>query len=63
MNGAASADLGHCPIEYTALGPSEAGQWFGLLITALLRVFLIGLFVFFVMRQATKGKAGSLASV
>lgn len=56
---AAGSDLGRCPIEYTALGSSEAGQWLGLLITALLPVLLIGTFIFFMMRQASKGKPGS----
>jgi cell division protease FtsH len=32
--------------------PSAAGQWVGLLITALLPVLLIGAFIFFMMRQA-----------
>lgn len=56
---AAGADLGQCPIEYTALGTSEAGQWLGLLISALLPVLLIGAFIYFMMRQAQRGKTGS----
>jgi ATP-dependent Zn protease len=56
---AAGAELGECPIEYTALGTSEAGQWFGLLISTLLPVLLIGTFIYFMMRQAQRGKTGS----
>ena len=41
-----------CPIAYGAVEPSAAGQWVGLLITALLPVLLIGGFIFFMMRQA-----------
>jgi cell division protease FtsH len=41
-----------CSIEYGAVEPSAAGQWVGLLITALLPVLLIGGFIFFMMRQA-----------
>ncbi len=41
-----------CPIQYAAIEPSAAGQWVGLLITALLPVLLIGGFIFFMMRQA-----------
>jgi len=37
---------------FTAVEPSAAGQWVGLLITALLPVLLIGAFIFFMMRQA-----------
>ena len=39
-------------IKYDFVGPSAAGQWLGLLITALLPVLLIGAFIFFMMRQA-----------
>jgi ATP-dependent Zn protease len=55
---AAGADLGHCPIEYTAQITSEAGQWLGLLISALLPVLLIGVFIYFMMRQAQRGRPG-----
>ncbi|HEX6139722.1 MAG TPA: ATP-dependent zinc metalloprotease FtsH [Candidatus Limnocylindria bacterium] len=37
---------------FKASEPSAAGQWLGLLITALLPVLLIGAFIFFMMRQA-----------
>jgi ATP-dependent Zn protease len=56
---AAGAQLGDCPIEYVAVGPSAAGQWLGLLITALLPVLLIGGFIYFMMRQAQRGQSGS----
>jgi len=49
---AGSPDLANCPIQYSAIEPSAAGQWVGLLITALLPVLLIGGFIFFMMRQA-----------
>jgi cell division protease FtsH len=39
-------------INYQFVEPSAAGQWLGLLITALLPVLLIGAFIFFMMRQA-----------
>ncbi len=38
--------------SFNAVEPSAAGQWVGLLITALLPVLLIGAFIFFMMRQA-----------
>ncbi len=41
-----------CPITFGAVEESAAGQWLGLLITALLPVLLIGAFIFFMMRQA-----------
>jgi cell division protease FtsH len=44
---ACSAAISINPVE-----PSAAGQWIGLLITALLPVLLIGAFIFFMMRQA-----------
>jgi cell division protease FtsH len=49
---AGSTDLGNCPIDYSAVEESAAGQWLGLLITAFLPVLLIGGFIFFMMRQA-----------
>jgi cell division protease FtsH len=49
---AGSSDLGNCPIDYSAVEESAAGQWLGLLITAFLPVLLIGGFIFFMMRQA-----------
>ena len=55
---AAGAELGACPIAYAAQAPSEAGQWAGLLITALLPVLLIGAFIFFMMRQAQRQRPG-----
>ncbi len=39
-------------IAFNPVEPSAAGQWVGLLITALLPVLLIGGFIFFMMRQA-----------
>ncbi|HEX2193599.1 MAG TPA: AAA family ATPase, partial [Candidatus Limnocylindria bacterium] len=39
-------------IPFNPVEPSAAGQWVGLLITALLPVLLIGAFIFFMMRQA-----------
>jgi cell division protease FtsH len=39
-------------IKFNPVEPSAAGQWLGLLITALLPVLLIGAFIFFMMRQA-----------
>ncbi|HET6380516.1 MAG TPA: ATP-dependent zinc metalloprotease FtsH [candidate division Zixibacteria bacterium] len=39
-------------INFNSVEPSAAGQWLGLLITALLPVLLIGAFIFFMMRQA-----------
>jgi len=39
-------------IAFNPVEPSAAGQWVGLLITALLPVLLIGAFIFFMMRQA-----------
>ncbi len=45
-----SAECGS--INYSFVEASAAGQWLGLLITALLPVLLIGAFIFFMMRQA-----------
>ncbi len=39
-------------ISFNPVQPSAAGQWVGLLISALLPVLLIGAFIFFMMRQA-----------
>jgi cell division protease FtsH len=39
-------------IDFNPVEESAAGQWVGLLITALLPVLLIGAFIFFMMRQA-----------
>jgi cell division protease FtsH len=39
-------------IAFNPVEPSAAGQWIGLLISALLPVLLIGAFIFFMMRQA-----------
>ena len=47
-----SSDPGSCPITYSAVEESAAGQWLGLIITAFLPVLLIGGFIFFMMRQA-----------
>jgi ATP-dependent Zn protease len=55
---AAGAPLGQCPIQYTVVEESAAGQWVGLLVTSLLPVLLIGSFIFFMMRQAQRGKTG-----
>ncbi|MDQ2853659.1 MAG: ATP-dependent zinc metalloprotease FtsH [Chloroflexota bacterium] len=49
---AGSQTPGTCPIDYSAVEESAAGQWLGLLITAFLPVLLIGGFIFFMMRQA-----------
>ncbi len=49
---AGATDPGACPIAYSAVEESAAGQWLGLLITAFLPVLLIGGFIFFMMRQA-----------
>jgi cell division protease FtsH len=51
---AASLDGATCAqeIAFNPVEPSAAGQWVGLLITALLPVLLIGAFIFFMMRQA-----------
>jgi cell division protease FtsH len=49
---AAGQPLGTCDINVGAVRESAAGQWLGLLITALLPVLLIGGFIFFMMRQA-----------
>jgi cell division protease FtsH len=49
---AAGQTLANCSINYSAVQESAAGQWIGLLITALLPVLLIGGFIFFMMRQA-----------
>ncbi len=47
-------DIAECSrkISFNPIQPSAAGQWVGLLITALLPVLLIGGFIFFMMRQA-----------
>ena len=47
-------DIAACSqqISFNPIEPSAAGQWVGLLITALLPVLLIGGFIFFMMRQA-----------
>ncbi|MDQ6681875.1 MAG: ATP-dependent zinc metalloprotease FtsH [Chloroflexota bacterium] len=50
--GQTANDLASCPIDYQAVEASAAGQWLGLLVTALLPVLLIGAFIFFMMRQA-----------
>jgi cell division protease FtsH len=49
---AGAADPASCPIDYSAVEESAAGQWLGILITAFLPVLLIGGFIFFMMRQA-----------
>ena len=49
---AGSTDPGNCPVTYSAVEESAAGQWLGILITAFLPVLLIGAFIFFMMRQA-----------
>jgi len=49
---AGNTNPGACPIAYSAVEESAAGQWLGLLITAFLPVLLIGGFIFFMMRQA-----------
>jgi cell division protease FtsH len=51
---AGQPDLRACAeqIKFNPVEPSAAGQWLGLLITALLPVLLIGAFIFFMMRQA-----------
>jgi ATP-dependent Zn protease len=54
--GAVGSPLGQCPIQYAVVEESAAGQWVGLLITSLLPVMLIGSFIFFMMRQAQRGK-------
>jgi cell division protease FtsH len=41
-----------CQLNYSAVEESAAGQWLGLLVTALLPVLIIGGFIFFMMRQA-----------
>jgi cell division protease FtsH len=48
------SDVAACgqKINFNPVQPSAAGQWVGLLITALLPVLLIGGFIFFMMRQA-----------
>lgn len=53
---AAGAQLGDCPIDYAVVDASPAGQIVTLLITSLLPVLLIGSFIFFMMRQAQRGK-------
>ncbi len=45
------ADCGK-KIDFNPVQASAAGQWIGLLVTALLPVLLIGAFFFFMMRQA-----------
>jgi ATP-dependent Zn protease len=54
---AAGSPLGQCPIEYLVVEESAAGQWVGLLVTSLLPILLIGAFIFFMLRQAQRGKA------
>ena len=49
---AGSTDPGSCPISYSAIEPSAAGQWLSTAIFAFLPVLLIGGFIFFMMRQA-----------
>jgi ATP-dependent Zn protease len=49
---AGAGDPGDCQIRYEFAQPSAAGQWLGLLITALLPVLLIGGFIFFMMKRA-----------
>ncbi|MEP6681186.1 MAG: cell division protein FtsH, partial [Chloroflexota bacterium] len=50
---AGATDAASCGgINYSFVEASAAGQWLGLLITALLPVLLIGAFIFFMMRQA-----------
>ena len=55
---AAGASLGGCPIDYAAVEASAAGSIVTLLITSLLPVVLIGSFIYFMMRQAQRGKSG-----
>jgi ATP-dependent Zn protease len=43
-----------CAIQYEVTQPSASGQWIGLIITAFLPVFLIGGFIFFMMRSAQR---------
>jgi ATP-dependent Zn protease len=45
---------GDCAIQYEVTQPSASGQWIGLIITAFLPVFLIGSFIFFMMRSAQR---------
>jgi cell division protease FtsH len=50
---AGATDPAQCGgIDYSFVEASAAGQWLGLLVTALLPVLLIGAFIFFMMRQA-----------
>jgi ATP-dependent Zn protease len=49
---AGQPDPAECRIRYEFVTPGAAGQWLGLLITALLPVLLIGTFIFFMMRRA-----------
>ena len=49
---AGQPDPAECRIRYEFVTPSAAGQWLGLLITALLPVLLIGTFIFFMMKRA-----------
>jgi cell division protease FtsH len=48
------SNLAECgkKIDFNPVQASAAGQWIGLLVTALLPVLLIGAFFFFMMRQA-----------
>jgi cell division protease FtsH len=41
-----------CNVNFSAVEESAAGQWLGLLVTALLPVLVIGGFIYFMMRQA-----------
>lgn len=43
-----------CPIRFSVVRESAAGQWLGLLVTSLLPVFLIGSFIYFMMRVQQK---------
>jgi hypothetical protein len=49
---AGEPDPAECGIRYEFVTPSAAGQWLGLLISALLPVLLIGTFIFLMMRRA-----------
>lgn len=54
---AGTPEAGDCQIRYQFVAPSAAGQWIGLLITALLPVLLIGGFIYFMMRRAASMRA------
>jgi cell division protease FtsH len=49
---AGSSNPADCQLNYSAVEESAAGQWLGLLVTALLPVLIIGGFIYFMMRQA-----------